>query len=71
MKQDYPAQQIIKYLYNELDAPEHLETEYAIRNDPEWMASYVVLRGGYEALPQQQYLPKNRVIRSILAYSRA
>lgn len=71
MKHNYPATQIIQYLYNELEAPEHLETEYAIENNPAWNDIHTKLQSALKALPVVQYFPKNSVVKSILAYSEA
>jgi len=44
MKHSYPSDQIIQYIYNELPALEHLETEYAIEHNQEWRRSYKKLK---------------------------
>ncbi len=69
MKHNYPSIQIIKYIYNELDAPEHLETEYAIEHNPTWSESYHKLKSAYSALPKVSFFPKSGVINQILVYS--
>lgn len=71
MKHSYPSTQIIKYIYNELEALEHLETEYAIEHDPRWASSYKKLKSAYSALPKVEYYPKKHVLKSILSYSAA
>jgi hypothetical protein len=67
----YTTNQIIQYLYNELPALEHLETEYAIENNPEWKEKYLRLKGTMSLLPKVQFFPKVRALKTILQYSKA
>ncbi len=71
MKHNYPATQIIQYLYNELEAPEHLETEHAINHNPRWTEIHMKLTSALSALPRVRFYPKKRVIKTILEYSAA
>ena len=70
MKHNYPTTQIIQYIYHELEAPEHLETEYAIAHNPAWKASYKKLKSALSALPRIQFFPKQKAVNNILEYSR-
>jgi hypothetical protein len=65
----YTTNQIIKFLYNELPALEHLETEYAIENSPEWREKHNHLKKVFRVLPQVHFFPKRRAVKSILTYS--
>ena len=67
----YTTQQILKFLYHDLSALEHLEVEYAIHTDPIWKEKHESLKEMIQELPKTQFFPKNRVVRSILAYSTA
>jgi len=69
MTHNYTSNQIIKYLYNELSALEHLEAEYAIEHDQEWKSTYKRLKGAFSALPKIQFFPRHSVVRSVLQYS--
>lgn len=71
MKHCYTTNQIIKFLYRELPALEHLETEYAIENNPEWKEKYARLKGTFKVLPEVHFFPKQRAVKSILSYSAA
>lgn len=71
MKHSYSTQQIIQYIYNELSAIEHLETEYAIEHNPAWREKYLRLTAAKRLLPQVQFFPKGRVLKSVLEYSKA
>ena len=70
MTDNYKTNQVIKYLYNELPALEHLEAEHAIENDSEWKSTYKRLKEAFYALPKIQFFPRQGVVRSILQYSR-
>lgn len=69
MKHTYPTTQIIKYIYNELEALEHLETEHAIEHNPAWHESFLKLKSAYTALPKVEFFPKAGVLKQILKYS--
>ena len=71
MKHSYPSTQIIKYIYNELEALEHLETEHAIEHNPAWNSSYAKLKSAYSALPKVEFFPRANVLKKILSYSAA
>jgi len=70
MTHNYTSNQILKYVYNELPALDHLETEYAIENDKEWNDNFKKLKTALNALPKIQFFPSHGVVRSILQYSR-
>lgn len=70
MTHNYVSNQVIRFIYNELPALDHLETEYAIEHDKEWNQSYQKLRTAFDALPKIKFFPSQRVVRSILQYSR-
>lgn len=70
MEQDYPTQQIIKFIYRELPALEHLETEYAIENIPLWKEIYFRLVQSVKLLPKVKFFPRQRVVNKILSYSK-
>lgn len=70
MAQDYPTQQIIQYIYRELPALDHLETEYAVEHDAVWRKEYRWLKAMFSILPRVQFFPKKKVVNSILEYSR-
>ncbi len=65
----YTSNQIIRYLYNEMHALEHIETEYAVEHTPEWREKYQSLKEAFNLLPKVQFFPKGGVIKSILKYS--
>ncbi len=69
MTQCYISNQIILFLYDELSALDHLETEYAIENNPQWRKKYLQLSHSHNKLPRVQFYPKKRILRSILDYS--
>lgn len=70
MTHNYTSDQVIKYLYNELPALEHLEVEYAIENEPSWTHAYQSFKKAFDTLPKIQFFPRHSVVRSILQYSR-
>ena len=70
MQHSYSSTQIIKFLYNELPALEHLETEHAIEHNPKWNETFHKLKGALSALPKIQFFPKHSAVKSILQYSR-
>ena len=70
MGHNYTTIQVLKFLYNELPALEHLETEYAIENDPEWDKVYQTLKAGMSALPKIEFFPRQGIVRSLVNYSR-
>ena len=69
MKHNYPSDQILLYIYGELPALEHLETEYAIAHDKVWHDAFTKLKSAVSALPKIYFFPKHSVVRSIQAYS--
>lgn len=71
MTHDYPTQQIIKYIYRELPALEHLETEYAIETSPNWKKEYKWLKSIFSLLPRVQFFPKKKAVDAILDYSKS
>lgn len=70
MTQDYPTQQILQYIYRELPALDHLETEYAIETEPSWRKEYKWLKAMVDLLPRVKFFPKKKVVDSILEYSK-
>ncbi len=69
MQHNYTTNNIIRYIYNELPALEHLETEYAIEHNREWKDIYTKMKSAFSALPRIQFAPRNSSIRSILRYA--
>lgn len=69
MQHNYTTNNIIRYIYNELPALEHLETEYAIAHNPEWKEIYTKMKSAYSALPRIQFTPRRSALTSILKYA--
>ena len=69
MKHNYPTQQILKYIYRELPALEHLEAEYAIETNSEWRDSFDVLKSAIKALPRISFYPSRKIVDTIKEYS--
>jgi len=69
MQHNYTTNKIIQYIYNELQALEHLETEHAIEHNPEWKKIYTRMKSAYSALPRIQFTPRKTSISSILKYA--
>jgi hypothetical protein len=70
MKQDYISNQVIRYIYRELPALEHLETEYAIETESAYAEVYERLNGAKNLIPNIRFYPSRKSVKSILAYSR-
>jgi len=69
MQHNYTTNNIIRYIYNELPALEHLETEHAIAHNPEWKKIYTRMKSAFSALPRIQFKPRQSTVRSILRYA--
>ena len=65
----YSSNQIILFLYGELQALESLETENAVKTSTEWKEKYKAIKESINRLPKVQFFPRGRVLKSILKYS--
>ncbi len=70
MKHNYISNQVIRYIYRELPALEHLETEYAIETEVAYAETFRRLKGAVALLPSVRFFPSKKAVSSILTYSK-
>lgn len=70
MMQTYTDQDLIRFIYKEVDVFEHFEMDYAIRNDENLKEEFNSLKETAEMLPSFSYNPSNECIMNILNYNK-
>lgn len=71
MTQLYTENNIIQFIYKELDLFARLEMEFAMEEDSTLLEKYEDLKEGFDALPKVLFGPKKSSIDRILEYSKA
>jgi hypothetical protein len=71
MEQDYTQNQIIRYLYKEVNVFEHFEIEDAIEFNPTVRDQYKVIKKSFDQLAGLSMMPSSRSIKNILGYSKS
>jgi hypothetical protein len=69
MKQTFTPNHLVKYLYNETSASEHLAINEALTSDLSLQESYNELLAAYQQLPKVSFSPSESSIQNILKYS--
>lgn len=70
MKQHFTQLDLVKFIYRETDALNHLQMMEAIYNDADLLEQYEELQAGYNSLENSMLTPKRSSIENILKYSR-
>lgn len=71
MEQNYTQNQIIRYLYKEVDLFEHFEIEDAIEHDVEVRDQYRTLKRSYDQLETLTMSPSLQSLKNIIGYSQS
>lgn len=71
MEQNYTQNQIIRYLYKEVDLFEHFEIEDAIEHDVEVRDQYRTLKRSFDQLATLHINPSTQSVNNILGYSQS
>ncbi len=69
MTHTYTENNIVRFIFKEVDLFERLEMEFAMEEDSTYMASYTELKKGFDLLPKVMFSPKKKTIDDILKYS--
>lgn len=69
MNKDFTLNKLIRFIYKETSALEHLEIEHAIDEDEVLKQSYLDLLNGYKRFPKVKFFPSKTTMNNILAYS--
>ena len=70
MKQNYTQNDLVSYIYDELDILEKLEIEDSIENDWSLKNAYNELMEGFNQLPKLRFRPSLSSIANILQHSK-
>lgn len=60
---------LIRFIYRETEALEHLEIENAISEDEDLRNQYLDLYNGYKEFPKVKFFPSKNIIGNILNYN--
>ena len=71
MEQNYTENQIIRYLYKEVDVFEHFEIEDAIEHSVAVRDQYRALKRSFDQLATLQINPSTQSVNNILGYSQS
>lgn len=71
MEHPYTENQIIRFLYNEVDVFEHFEIQDAIEHDPKTRNTYKSFKASFEQLNLLFKGPSAKSIQNILGYSQS
>jgi hypothetical protein len=71
MEHNYTENQIIRFLYNEVDVFEHFEIQDAIEHDLRTRNTYQRFRASFEQLNLLRQNPSASSIQNILGYSKS
>lgn len=70
MKQTYTEEDLIRFIYQEVDVFEYFEMDHAISNDIQLKEEFQELKEAKEMLPKQSHTPSDNAINNLLAYSK-
>lgn len=70
MKQTYTRNDLVSYIYDELDLLSKLELENTIENDWNFKKAYEELKSGFSQLPKLRFRPSLSSVGKILQYSK-
>ncbi len=69
MTHTYTENNIVRFIFKEVDLFERLEMEFAMEEDSTLMTSYTDLKEGFDSLPKVMFSPSKKTINDILKYS--
>jgi len=69
MVANFTLNNLIKFIYRETDAIEHLEIQNAIEEDEVLRNQYLDLYNGYKKFPKVKFFPSKKIINNILNYN--
>lgn len=69
MEQNYTVNEIVKFIYRDMQAVDYCELLFAMDNQPELNESYEDLMEAKAALPELSFSPSQESMNMILAYS--
>ena len=70
MKHNYTENDIIQFIYRDMEAVDYCELLFSLDDNPELKSTYEQLVGEKKALPKLSYLPSQDSMHMILAYSK-
>jgi len=70
MEKFYTENALIRYIYKESDLFERLEVENALETEPVVLDMYLKLCNLFNELPKVLFMPANKTLENILAFSR-
>lgn len=70
MKQSYTEQDLIRFIYGEVEICEYFEMDYAIADNPGLRRSYQSLKSTLNLLPEVKVGPSFKSIENILEHSK-
>ncbi|GLR18996.1 hypothetical protein [Portibacter lacus] len=69
MMQTYTEQDLIRFIYKEVEICEYFEIDYAVQNDTQLKEEYQSIKESVDALPKVSFNPSANSLNSILSYA--
>ena len=70
MMQSYTEEDLIRFIYKEVDICEYLEMNHAVETDHNLREEYLTLKESVNLLPKVSYNPSTQSVINILNYSK-
>lgn len=70
MMQNYTEEDLIRFIYQEVEICEHFEIDYAVQNDQNLKEEYKALKETADMLPKFNYSPSDQSVMNILNYNK-
>lgn len=70
MIQNYTEEDLIRFIYQEVEICEHFEIDYAVENNPNLKEDYKALKETADMLPKFDLSPSDQSVMNILNYNK-
>ncbi len=70
MMQTYTEEDLIRFIYREVEICEHFEIDYAVENNENLKEEYNALKETADSLPKFDYKPSEQSVMNILNYNK-
>ncbi len=70
MKQSYTEEDLIRFIYQEVEVCEYFEMDNAVQNDQNLKEEYLALKETVDAFEKVSYNPSISCIQNILSYNK-
>ena len=70
MMQSYTEEDLIRFIYKEVEICEYFEIDHAIENDKNLQDEYQAIKDTVDILPKETFNPSSQSIKNILNYNK-